>query len=113
MLKALNEMGYADDVAGRAFARGGFDAVVIWAPGWNKLEPQQGRTDESTWAAFDADVAAAHADGLQTFVAISSQSPAWAIHVRARGTTSGRVAPDDLTPSGPWAKYIELVLTRH
>src|ERR1035437_9113881 len=32
---------------------------------------------------------------------------------RARGTASGRVAPDDLTPSGPWAHYIERVLTRH
>jgi hypothetical protein len=106
-------MDYAADTAARAFARDGFDAVVIWAPSWNKLEPQQGRIDASQWTVFDADVAAAHADGLQTFIACSSQSPAWAIHVRARGTASGRVAPDDLTPSGPWAHYIERVLTRH
>src|ERR1035437_10336977 len=52
-------MDYAADTAARAFARDGFDAVVIWAPSWNQLEPQQGRIDASEWAVVDADVAAA------------------------------------------------------
>jgi|ERR1039458_4045694 hypothetical protein len=114
MLKALNEMDYTHDLAGRIYAKAGaFDSLVTWAPSWAKLEPQQGQIDKSQWVPFDTDVAAAHADGLKTFVACSSQCPSWAILRNGKGIASGRVPPDDLNPSEPWAKYIERVLLRH
>jgi hypothetical protein len=108
MLKTLNpdpSVGYSADV--RAFVKAtGTKAVVLWGATLADLEPEQGQLDLSQFAILDEQAPVVLADGLRLLIALECSYPAWAC-------TPGTRVPADLSPSGPWASYIELVMRRY
>lgn len=94
------------------------DALVVWAPYWDQLEPEPGQQDAAQLNAFDTAVSLAHTAKLATYVAVGANTPAWATVTQRKGRSvprgrDWRLAPDDRSEKGPWADYLRLVLDRH
>jgi hypothetical protein len=86
--------------------------VRLWAD-WPRVQPASGTPPDL--AQLDADVALAKADGLRVMVTAWRFAP-WANATPRPGDPARDVTfrlPGDLSPNGPWGRWIELLITRY
>jgi hypothetical protein len=106
MLKGLNPDVNECTSEVRAYAKSsGTNAIVLWAPSMTTIMPAQGvLAPNSAWSNVDQLAAQVVSDGHTLLMCCFCEYPAWAC--------DGSV-PKDLSPSGWWAQYVELVVRRY
>ena len=124
MLKTMNLDGPGYDSVTSQFVRdSGTNAIILPMPRWDLIQPQAPYFDGPGYditqcRQIDEQAAQVLADGRRLLLAPMAGYPPWSYARRAQkvGKTPGkaaRLAPDDLTPTGPWARYLRFVMQRY